>query len=404
MTASDERSTSPRPTAEDDADTRPVADHTPSPQPAPAARDDSSSPESAPASQEEEKPADPTDLDARSWKYVLRKTLHELTDDKVPDLAAALTYYAVLSIFPAALALVSLLGVIGQGQQSVDTVLRVMSPLVSEEMLGTVRPALTQIADSDAAGFALVTGLLAALWTASGYVGAFARAMNQIYEVEEGRPFWKLRPIMMGLTLLAVVLSALVLLMLIVSGPLAESIGDVLGLGGAAVTTWSIVKWPLLGVFVVLIVAVLYYATPNVQQPKFRWISVGAAVAIVIWVLASVAFSFYVANFGSYNRTYGSLAGVVVALLFLWITNLALLFGAELDAELERGRQLEAGIVAEHDIQLPVRDDRNIHKSREQRAEDVAAGRRIRHEAMRDNDRNDQHDQRSEVEQKEERR
>ncbi len=357
-----------------------------------------------PETDDERKPEDPTDLDARSWKYVLRKTLHELTDDKVPDLAAALTYYAVLSIFPAALALVSLLGVVGQGQQSVDTVLRVMSPLVSEEMLGTVGPALTQIAESDAAGFALVTGLLAALWTASGYVGAFARAMNQIYEVEEGRPFWKLRPIMMGLTLVAVLLSAMVLLMLIVSGPLAESIGDVLGLGGVAVTTWSIVKWPILAVFVVLVVAVLYYATPNVQQPKFRWISVGAAVAIVIWVLASVAFSFYVANFGSYNRTYGSLAGVVVALLFLWITNLALLFGAELDAELERGRQLEAGIVAEHDIQLPVRDDRNIHKSREQRAEDVARGRQIRQAADREDDRDDVHDQRSEMEHKEEQR
>ncbi len=337
--------------------------------------------ETTPDPEDARKPDDPTDLDKRSWKYVLRKTMHEFSEDKATDLAAALTYYAVLSIFPAALALVSLLGVVGRAEESVDTVLRVMNPLVSEQMLGTVGPALREIAQSDAAGFALITGLLAALWTASGYVGAFARAMNAIYEIEEGRPFWKLRPLMMGLTLIAVTMSALVLLMLIVSGPLAESIGEVVGLGDAAVTAWSIVKWPILGAFVILVVALLYYATPNVQQPKFRWISLGSAVAIVVWVLASVGFAFYVANFGSYNKTYGSLAGVVVALLFLWITNLALLFGAELDAELERGRQLQAGIAAEKELQLPARDTRNIEKAQEKRAEDVALGRRIRTQA-----------------------
>ncbi len=228
---------------------------------------------------------------------------------------------------------------------------------------------------------ALVIGVLAALWSASGYVGAFGRAMNRIYEIDEGRPFWKLRPIMLLLTLVAVLLAAVALLMLIVSGPVAESVGNVIGIGDAALTAWSIAKWPILGLIVIVVVGLLYYTTPNVQQPKFRWISVGAAVAIVIWVLASVGFAFYVANFGSYNKTYGSLAGVIVALLFLWITNLALLFGGELDAELERGRQLEAGIAAEEELQLPARDTRNIKKARKKRDKDVAFGRRIRRQA-----------------------
>ena len=228
---------------------------------------------------------------------------------------------------------------------------------------------------------ALVLGVLLALWSASGYVGAFGRAMNRIYEIDEGRPFWKLRPIMLLLTLIAVTLAAIALLMLIVSGPVAESIGDVIGLGDTALTVWSIAKWPVLALIVVLVVALLYYATPNVQQPKFRWISVGAGVAILIWVLASVGFAFYVGNFSSYNKTYGSLAGVIVTLLFLWITNLALLFGGELDAELERGRQLQAGIAAEEEIQLPARDTRNIKKARKKRDKDVALGRQIRRQA-----------------------
>ncbi len=328
------------------------------------------------------KPAGPSDLTKRSWFYVLRKTIHEFTEDQCTDLAAALTYYAVLAVFPAALALVSMLGVFGQAQESVDKVIETLKPLVSDDMLmGTIKPALDQIASSESAGMALILGILLALWSASGYVGAFGRAMNKIYEIEEGRPFWKLRPIMLLLTLVAVLLAAVALLMLIVTGPVAESIGNVVGLGDTAVKVWSIAKWPALALIVILVVGLLYYTTPNVQQPKFRWISVGAAVAILIWVLASVGFAFYVANFSSYNKTYGSLAGVIVALLFLWITNLALLFGAELDAELERGRQLQAGIAAEEELQLPARDTRNILKARKKRDKDIALGRKIRRQA-----------------------
>jgi membrane protein len=211
-------------------------------------------------------------------------------------------------------------------------------------------------------------------------VTAFSRAMNRIYEIAEGRPFWKLRPLMIVITLAAVVLIALALLMLIVSGPLAASIGDVIGLGETAVLVWSIAKWPVLAVVVMMIVAMLYYATPNVQQPKFRWMSVGALVAILIWVLASVGFTIYLATFASYSKTYGSLAGVIIGLLFLWITNLALLFGAEIDSELERGRQLQAGIPAEEELQLPARDTRGIEKAQEKEQKDIELGRQIREE------------------------
>ena len=337
------------------------------------------------------KPEGPTDLDKRSWLYVLRKTMHEFSDDQCTDLAAALTYYSVLAIFPAALALVSILGVVGQSQKAVDTVVETLKPLVSEQMLGTIEPALNQIAASNSAGIALIIGLAVALWSASGYVAAFGRAMNRIYEIREGRPFWKLRPLLLLLTLIAVVLTAVVLLMLIVSGPVAKSIGDVIGLGDTAVTAWQFAKWPILLIVVVLIVALLYYATPNVKQPRFRWMSVGAFVAIIIWILASVGFAFYVANFSSYNKTYGSLAGVIVALLFLWITNLALLFGAELDSELERGRQLEAGLPAEEDLQLPARDTRNIKKQQKKEDKDIALGRKIRNQAQRNGTTNKEH-------------
>jgi membrane protein len=336
---------------------------------------------SAPDPEDSRKANSPTDLTRQAWVYVLRKTMREFGDDQCTDLAAALTYYSVLAIFPAAIALVSLLGVIGQAQSSVNTVLQVLQPLVSPSTLSTIRPSLEQIAQSQGAGLGLVIGILGALWSASGYVSAFGRAMNRIYEIEEGRPFWKLRPVMLLVTLVAILLVALILVMLIVSGPLATSIGNQIGLGSQALLVWNIAKWPILLAIVVLVVAMLYYATPNVKQPKFRWMSVGAGVAIVIWVLASVAFAFYVASFGSYNKTYGALAGVVVLLLWIWLTNVALLFGAEIDSELERGRQLQAGLAAEEELQLPPRDTRGIRKSRKKEQKDIDRGRRIREQA-----------------------
>ncbi len=325
------------------------------------------------------KPDDPTDLHKRTWFYVARKVWREFGDDQCTDLAAALTYYGVLALFPAAIALSAVLGLVGQSpEKSVRTVLDVMAPLVSEDTLGTIKSPLLELAGSQGAGLALLLGLLGALWSASGYVGAFGRSMNRIYEIGEGRPFWKLRPMMLLITLVAIVLVALVMVMLVVSGPLAQSIGDQIGLGHQAVQVWDIAKWPVMLFVVMLIVAILYYATPNVQQPKFRWISIGAAVAILIWMVASAGFAFYVASFASYNKTYGSLAGVVVALVFLWLTNVALLLGAEIDSELERGRQLQAGIAAETELQLPARDTRNIEKAAKKEQDDAAKGRRIR--------------------------
>jgi len=353
---------------------------------------ESRSQDRTPPVDDERKPDSPTDLDRRAWGYVLRKTYREFGDDHCTDLAAGLTYYAVLSLFPAAIAVISLLGVVGQGQKSVDKVVEVIQPLVSADTLNTVQPALEHIANSQGAGLGLVLGLLGALWSASGYVGAFGRAMNTIYEIDEGRPFWKLRPLTILVTLVAIVLVACVLVMLIVSGPLADSIGDVIGLGSQAVTVWSIVKWPVLVLFVVLIVAMLYYATPNVKQTQFKWVSVGAFVAILVWVVASVAFAFYVATFGNYDKVYGSLAGAVAGLLWLWITNLALLFGAELDSELERGRQLQAGIAAEQELQLPARDMRGIRKARKKEQKDIARGRAIREAAEGESEDDQEHE------------
>lgn len=308
----------------------------------------------------------------------MHKALREFSDDQCRDLAAALTYYAVLSIFPALVAMISLLGVFGQGRSTVEAVLDIVEGVVPASAMDTLRPPIEQLVDSPSAGFALVAGLLGALWSASGYVGAFGRAMNRIYEIDEGRPVWKLRPVQLLLTLAGLVTAAGVAVMLVVSGPVANTVGNVIGLGDAAVTVWSIAKWPLILVLVVLAVAILYYVTPNVEQPKFRWISGGAVVAIAVWILASVLFGFYVGNFGSYNRTYGALAGVIVFLLWLWITNLALLFGAEIDAEVERGRQLQAGLAAEEELQLPSKDDRNVRKRRKADEKDVKRARKLR--------------------------
>jgi len=324
-----------------------------------------------------DKPETPTEIHKQSWKYILRKVLREFSDDQCTDLAAALTYYAVLALFPAIVALVSILGVIGQSQALLD----VLNPLMSGDSFKAVKPVIEKLTSSQAAGLGLIIGLAGALWSASGYVGAFGRAMNRIYEIDEGRPFWKLRPVQLLVTVIAVGLAALVLAGLVLSGPLADSIGKTIGLPSSIISLWDYVKIPILLAFVVLVVALLYYATPNVKQPKFKWVSVGAVCAIVIWVIASVAFAFYVGNFGSYNKTYGSLAGAIVFLLWLWITNIALLFGAEIDSELERGRELQAGLPAEGELQLPARDTRNIEKKAEKEQEDIERGRDIRERA-----------------------
>ncbi len=309
------------------------------------------------ASDPQRAPDNPTDLPKRSWKDTLKRTFKEFKEDNLTDWAAALTYYAVLSVFPALIALLSIVGLVADPA----TVSRVITETVSEIGPATAAetfggPIEDISASQSAAGLALILGLAGALWTASGYVGAFMRASNSIYEIEEGRPFWKLRPLQILVTLILVLMLALVFLGLLVSGPLAEAVGGAVGLGDAAVTAFQFGKWPVLLVVVMVMLAILYYAAPNAKLPGFKWISPGSIVAVVVWLLASVAFAFYVGNFGSYNKTYGTLGGVVSFLVWMWITNLAVLFGAELNAELERSRELEAGEPAEEEIQLEPRD------------------------------------------------
>ena len=337
--------------------------------------------ETAPSPDAGRKPDSPTDIDRPGWRYTAKAAFGEFQRDQCTDLAAALTYYSVLSVFPAILALVSLLGLFGQGEATTTALLDIVRQLGQGEVATQLQGPIDQIVMARGAGLAFVVGLVGAIWSASGYVGAFGRAMNRVYQVDEGRPIWKLRPVVVLLTIGLVIMAALVLVGLVVSGPVATAIGDAVGLGEASRTVWEIVKWPVMLGIVVVMVAVLYYATPNVRQPRFRWVSVGATVAILVWVLASVAFGFYVSNFSSYNKTYGSLAGIVVFLLWLWITNLALLFGAEIDAELERTRELQSGIEAEKTLQLPPRDTRNSEKAEEKLEKKVAEGRRLRLEA-----------------------
>ncbi|KRE82157.1 ribonuclease BN [Arthrobacter sp. Soil763] len=334
----------------------------------------------APAPEDTRKPDSPSDVTKPSWKYIAKKTLREFTKDQCPDLAASLTYYAVLSLFPALLALVSLLGLFGDPKKTTSALLDVVQGIAPGQTVDTLRSVVEELASSSAAGLTLVIGLLTALWSASGYVGAFSRAMNRVYEIDEGRTFIKLRGTILGVTLVNLLIVVVLAAMLVLSGPVAESVGNLLGLGDAFLAVWNIAKWPVMLVLVILAIALLYYATPNVKQPKFRWMSMGSAIALVVFLLASLAFGFYVANFSSYNKTYGAIGGVIIALLWLWILNMSLLFGAEFDAETERGRQLQAGIEAEETIQLPPRDTKKSDKLQAKEEEDIRRGRELREE------------------------
>lgn len=340
----------------------------------------------APAPDDARKPSNPSDVTKPSWKFIAKKTLREFTKDQCPDLAASLTYYSVLSLFPALLALVSVLGIFGDAQKTTSALLDIVQGIAPGQTVDTIRPVIEDLASSPGAGFTLVLGLLTALWSASGYVGAFGRAMNRVYEIDEGRPFLKLRGTMLAVTVATVLIVAVIAAMLVLSGPVAEQVGNLVGLGGAFLAVWNIAKWPVMLVLVILAIALLYYATPNVKQPKFRWMSMGSAIALVVFLLASLAFGFYVANFSNYNKTYGAIGGVIIALLWLWILNMSLLFGAEFDAETERGRQLQAGIAAEETIQLPPRDTKQSDKLQAREDEDIRRGRELREQHGNDRD------------------
>jgi membrane protein len=312
----------------------------------------------------ERAPDQPTGLGRRGWWAALKRTVREFRDDNLTDWAAALTYYGVLAIFPAMIVLVSILGLVGESATQ---------PLIDN--LGTVAPgpakdiftsALKNLqGDQGAAGVLFVVGLLAALWSASGYVGAFMRASNVIYDIEEGRPVWKTLPVRVSLTLVLLVLLAVTTVAVVLTGGLAQRVGDLIGLGSTAVTVWNIAKWPVLLLVVSLMFALLYWAAPNVKQPGFRWVSPGGILAVVGWLIASAAFAFYVANFGSYNKTYGALGGVIVFLVWLWISNIMILLGAEFNAELERERAIEGGMRPED--REPFAEPRDTRKMESQK-------------------------------------
>jgi membrane protein len=291
-------------------------------------------------------PDSPTGLGKRSWLGVLKRSAKEFKEDNLTDWAAALTYYGILAIFPALLVLVSVLGLIGESatQPLIDNLSEV-APGPAQEIFTSAIENLQ--GSSGAAGVFFIIGLLAALWSASGYVAAFMRASNAIYDIEEGRPIWKTLPTRVGLTILLMVLTSISAVAVTLSGGLAKEVGGLIGVGDTAVQIWNIAKWPALILFVSFMFAVLYWAAPNVKQPGFKWLSPGGILAVLGWVIASLAFAFYVANFGSYNKTYGALAGPIVFLVWLWISNIMILLGAEFNAEIERGRAIEAGMQPE---------------------------------------------------------
>ncbi len=285
----------------------------------------------------------------------LKRTLKEFGEDNLTDWAAALTYYGVLALFPALAALASIVGLLTDPQQLTDA----LTEVIPADAADTLSPVIDQVSGSGgAAGLGLILGVAGAVWTASGYVGAFTRAANVVYETPEGRKVWKLKPLQLLITLVGILFAAVILAMLVLSGPVVDAIGQAIGLGDTVLTAWTWAKWPVMLVVLALMIAVLYYSTPNVRLRGFKFVSPGAGVAILVAVVASAAFAFYVANFSSYNATYGALAGVVIFLIWFWLINLSLLFGIELDAEIERTKELKEGVPrAEKEIQLDARSD-----------------------------------------------
>ncbi|MFF0154471.1 YihY/virulence factor BrkB family protein [Micromonospora sp. NPDC005203] len=309
-------------------------------------------------------PDSPADLPGSGWKAALRRTVSEFQDDSLTDWAAALTYYGVLSIFPGLLVLISILGLLGTG--ATEGVKDTVDQAVPEGSIRQIIIDAITAADKNGslASVAAIIGVVAAFWSASGYIGAFMRASNSIYDVPEGRPIWKTLPIRLGVTAVVGVLLLVSAVIVVFTGRLAETVGDVVGLGSAAVTVWDVAKWPVLLILVSLMFAILYWASPNARHGGFRWVSPGGVLAVVIWLVISGLFALYVSNFGSYDKTYGALAGVIIFLVWLWLSNIAILLGAEFDAELERGRAIAAGHGVDDEPYVELRDDRKLRKKR----------------------------------------
>ncbi len=289
----------------------------------------------------------------------LKRTVSEFREDNLADWAAALTYYGLLSLFPALIAMVSLIGLFGDPKSTTQSLTDIIASIGPSSAAETFSGPIESITENrGTAGLTFILGLALALWSASGYIGAFIRASNVIYETPEGRPFWKLRPLQLAVTLAMVVTLALIAVSLVLTGPIVEAVAEPLGIGSTAVDVWNIAKWPVLIAVFILMLAVLYYASPNAKLRGLRWVTPGSIVAVVAWAVASALFGLYVANFGSYDKTYGTLGGMVALLIWFWISNLAILFGHQLNAERERSIELEEGRPqAEHEIQLEPRDE-----------------------------------------------
>jgi membrane protein len=318
-----------------------------------------------PSGAQPDAPGKPAELPSGSWLAAGRRTLTEFKSNFLQDRAAALTYYGVQSVFPAILVLVSLLGLIGESatEPLIKNLTSAMPSTVRTIVLNSVHR--LQHGHSTA-GVLAVVGIVLALWSASGYVAAFMRAANAIFKVPEGRPAWKTLPVRLGVTLLLVVLVIVSAVMVVVTGGLARHVGQVLGVGSTAVTVWDIAKWPVLFIFVCIMIAVLYWASPNARQ-GLRWISPGAVVAVAVWLVASGLFALYVANFAHYDKVYGSIAGIIIFLIWLWISKIAILFGAEFNAELQRSRAIAGGAPPDTEPFVEMRDTRKLRRSRRAR-------------------------------------
>ena len=302
----------------------------------------------------------PTGVERRTGLWpTLKRTALEFQEDNLSDWAATLTYYGLLALFPALIALVSIVGLVADPESTTDTLTDIVNEVGPSTAAETFAGPIEQVTQSrSTAGFALIAGTLVALWSASSYLGAFIRASNVIYDTREGRPYWKLRPLQVVMTLVILVLLAVMALGVVLTGPIVSAVAEPIGVSDTVVSIWNIAKWGLIALLFVLMIGLLYYASPNVKQRGLKWITPGGIFALVAWLVASGAFALYVSQFGSYNKTYGSLAGVVVVLVWMWITNLAILFGHELNAERERDVQLEEGLPgAEKELQLEPRDE-----------------------------------------------
>ncbi|MGW9191598.1 YihY/virulence factor BrkB family protein [Streptomyces rubiginosohelvolus] len=306
---------------------------------------------------EERAPDRPAELPRRSWTAVLRGTVKEFKDDELADRAAALTYYGVLALFPALLVLVSLLGL--AGESATQQVLKNLRKLTPGSARDVISDAVEQLQGNAGVGsFMAIAGLAVAVWSASGYVAGFIRTSNAVYDMPEGRPVWKVLPLRLALTVTLMVLASASALIVVFSGGLARQAGAALGIGDTPLAIWSIAKWPVLVLLVTVMIAVLFWAAPNAKGRGFKWVTPGSFLALVIWLAASAGFAFYVANFASYNKTYGALAGVVVFLVWLWITNLAILLGLEFDAEMVRQRAIAGGHPKDEEPYVEPRDTR----------------------------------------------